>query len=103
MKLEEQGLKDMPSHRVVLTGGGSQLPGIREVATMVLDKEVRVWKPKADINQPEVFTNPAYSTCVGLLMYALNYTEKRPNKIINKPVRSVGGLGKIFSWIKQNF
>ena len=36
-------------------------------------------------------------------MYALNYTEKRPNKIINKPVRSVGGLGKIFSWIKQNF
>ena len=102
-KLEEQGLKDMPSHRVVLTGGGSQLPGIREVAAMVLDKEVRVWKPKADINQPEVFTNPAYSTCVGLLMYALNYTEKRPNKIINRPVRSAGGLGKIFSWIKQNF
>ena len=102
-KLEEQGLKDMPSHRVVLTGGGSQLPGIREVAAMVLDKEVRVWRPKADLNQPEVFTNPAYSTCIGLLMFALNYTEKRPNKIINKPVRSSQGFGKIFSWIKQNF
>lgn len=102
-KLEEQGLRDMPSHRVVLTGGGSQLPGIREVAAMVLDKEVRLWRPKSDNNLPEVFSNPAYSTCIGLLLFALNYTEKRPNKIINKPTRSVSGLGKIISWIKQNF
>lgn len=102
-KLEEIGLRDMPSHRVVLTGGGSQLPGIREVAAMVLDKEVRLWRPKQDSNLPEVFYNPAYSTCVGLLMFALNYTEKRPNKIVNKPLRNAGGFGRIFSWIKQNF
>ena len=36
-KLNQQGLEDLSSHRVVLTGGGSQLAGIREVASMVLE------------------------------------------------------------------
>ena len=45
-KFKEQGLGDISSHRVVLTGGGSQLSGIREVASMVLDKQVRLGKPK---------------------------------------------------------
>ena len=102
-KLEEQGLKDISSHRVVLTGGGSQLSGIREVATMVLDKQVRIGRPKNVSNLPEVLYNPAYSTCIGLLLFALNYTERKPNKIVNKPIGQVGGLGKIIHWIKQNF
>lgn len=102
-KLEEQGLKDISSHRVVLTGGGSQLSGIREVATMVLDKQVRIGRPKNVSNLPEVLYNPAYSTCIGLLLFALNYTERKPNKIVNKPIGHVGGLGKIIHWIKQNF
>jgi len=102
-KLEEQGLKDISSHRVVLTGGGSQLSGIREVATMVLDKQVRIGRPKNVSNLPDVLYNPAYSTCIGLLLFALNYTERKPNKIVNKPVGRVGGIGKIMHWIKQNF
>lgn len=102
-KLEQHGLRDISSHRVVLTGGGSQLSGIREVAAMVLDKQVRLGKPKNVINLPDNLYNPSFSTCVGLLLFALNYTEKKPNKIVNKPVRSINGLGKVFSWIKQNF
>lgn len=102
-KLEQNGLRDISSHRVVLTGGGSQLSGIREVAAMVLDKQVRLGKPKNVINLPDNLYNPSFSTCVGLLLFALNYTEKKPNKIVNKPVRSINGLGRVFSWIKQNF
>lgn len=102
-KLEEQGLKDISSHRVVLTGGGSQLSGIREVATMVLDKQVRIGRPKNISNLPEILYNPAYSTCIGLLLFALNYTERKPNKIVNKPAGNSGALGKILGWIKQNF
>lgn len=103
-KLREHGLADVSSHRVVLTGGGSQLSGIREVASMVLDKQVRLGKPKNVINLPENLYNPAFSTCIGLLLFALNYTEKKPNKIINKPVHTEGGLFQgLFSWFKQNF
>lgn len=45
-KLAEHGLRDISSHRVVLTGGGAQLSGIRDIANMVLDKQVRIGRPK---------------------------------------------------------
>ena len=104
LKFKEQGLADISSHRVVLTGGGSLLAGMREVGSMVLDKQVRIGKPKNVLNLPEILYSPAFSTCVGLLLFALNYTEKKPNKIVNKPIRSDSGLlGSISSWFKQNF
>ena len=102
-KLTEHSLKDISSHRVVLTGGGSQLSGIREVASMVLDKQVRLGRPKNILNLPDNLYTPSFSTAVGLLLFALNYTEKKPNKIISKPSGSNSGFGKIFEWIKQNF
>lgn len=103
-KFREYGLADISSHRVVLTGGASQLSGIREVASMVLDKQVRLGKPKNIANLPDNLYNPSFSTCVGLLLFALNYTEKKPNKIVNKPVSSESGMvGSVLSWFKQNF
>lgn len=103
-KLREYGLADISSHRVVLTGGGSQLSGIREVASMVLDKQVRLGRPKNIPNLPDSLYNPSFATCVGLLLFALNYTEKKPNKIVNKPVVSDSGVvGSVLSWLKNNF
>lgn len=103
-KFQEHGLGDISSHRVVLTGGGSQLSGIREVAAMVLDKQVRLGKPKNISNLPDNLYNPSFSTCIGLLLFALNYTEKKPNKIVNKPARSEGGIfSSVVNWVKQNF
>lgn len=101
-KLREQGLENVTSHRVVLTGGSSQLPGIGEVATLILDKQVRLGRPKNIINLPESLHNPAFSTCAGLLLFALNYTEKKPGKIINKPSSNGNEFFKIFSWLKNN-
>lgn len=102
-KLNEHGLEDASSHRVILTGGTSQLPGIREVASMVLDKQVRLSKPRNLINLPESLNTPAFSTAVGLLLFALSYTEKKPNKIISKPATNNSGISKIFGWVKNNF
>ena len=102
-KLGEHGLRDISSHRVVLTGGGSQLSGIREVASMVLDKQVRLGRPKNIPNLPDILYNPAFSTAVGLLSFALNYTEKKPARATQKPVSSNGAFSRIFGWLKQNF
>ncbi|MFR1031407.1 MAG: cell division protein FtsA [Alphaproteobacteria bacterium] len=59
-KLAEHGLRDISSHRVVLTGGGAQLSGIRDIANMVLDKQVRIGRPKNVINLPDNLYNPAF-------------------------------------------
>ncbi len=102
-KLDEHGLRGNSSHRVVLTGGGSHLSGIRDVAGMILDKQVRLGKPRNVLNLPDNLYNPAFSTAVGLLQFAINYSEKKPGKIINKPAHSGTSFGKIFGWMKQNF
>ena len=78
--------------------------GVSEVASLILDKQVRLGRPKGIVGLPDVLRNPAYSSCVGMLLFAMNYAEKKPRRIINKPMYGNGGTwGKIFSWFKQDF
>ena len=44
-RLEKSGLGEAAGRRVVLTGGTSQLPGIRDVAQRILGKQVRLGRP----------------------------------------------------------
>ncbi len=101
-RLDKIGLGDISSHRVVLTGGCSQLQGIHEIAGPILDKQVRIGRPR-NLPLKESLCNPAFSTCMGLLLFALNYSEKKPGKLVNSPARSSSGIERIFNWIKQNF
>lgn len=102
-KLIEHGLKDLTSHRIVLTGGCSQLPGIREVANLVLDKQVRLGIPRNIPSIPKILYNPTFSTSLGMLLFALNYNERKPAGSSGRASVEIGSLGKILSWLKQNF
>ena len=102
-KLIEHGLKDLTSHRIVLTGGCSQLPGIREVANLVLDKQVRLGIPRNIPSIPKILYNPTFSTSLGMLLFALNYNERKPAGSSGRTSVEIGGLGKILSWFRQNF
>ena len=102
-KLAEQGLKDISSHRIVLTGGTSQLPGICNVASLILDKQVRIGIPRNIPNIPKNLYSPTFSTALGMLLFALNYNERKPTKAISRAPSDLGNFGKIFSWFKQNF
>lgn len=102
-KLTEHGLKDVASHRVVLTGGCSQLSGIREIASLILDKQVRIGRPRNILNLPEKIYNPCFSTAVGLLVFDSNQCEKKPNKIIHKTINGNSKFAQIMNWLKQSF
>ena len=101
-KLAAHGLAGQKNHRVVLTGGTSLLPGIRNVAALILDKQVRLGGPRNIQGLPEVINNPMFSTTLGLLMFATESKERRPKKIVNHPVGEKGRFAKIFNWLKQN-
>lgn len=102
-KLDDHGLKNLSNHRVVLTGGSAQLPGIRDVAALVLDKQVRIGIPRNIPNIPKILYNPTFSSVLGTLMYALNYSERKPAKTNQGTSMDIGGLGRILTWFKQNF
>ena len=100
-KLYEAGLGNDTSHRVVLTGGASQLPGVVDVAAMVLDKQVRLGKPRNVLNLPEALNAPCFSTCIGMLLFGVNFNERRPKKVVNKPIGNAKGVvDNVSMWLR---
>ena len=100
-KLDEAGYKNTASHRVVLTGGAAQLPGMREVASMVLDKQVRIGRPRNIENIPQVLHNPTFSTALGLLLFAVNNLERKIVKKVNVSTSSTGIIAKVLELFKK--
>ena len=67
-RLKKSGFDVSAGRRAVLTGGGSQLPGVREVTARVMNKQVRVGRPQAFPGIAAAATGPAYATALGLLI-----------------------------------
>lgn len=56
---------------LVLTGGGSLLRGMKELAEDIFDVPVRLGMPKSHYALPESLSSPVYSTAYGLLIHAI--------------------------------
>ncbi len=102
-RLEAAGFDKTAGRRVVLTGGASQLPGVRELAGQILDKQVRLGRPKPFEGMAEAVAGPAFATCAGLLAY----TADNPRKVAKgngHPFKDQGGrFGRIGQWLRENF
>lgn len=68
-RLQESGCEAMAGRRVVLTGGASQLNGVRELASRVLDRQVRLASPPPLPGMASLTSGPAFAAVVGLLHY----------------------------------
>lgn len=98
IKLTKAGVDLLGGQRVVLTGGASQLAGVREVATRILGKNVRLGKP-LHLGSSELSQDPSFSACAGLLFYGqaehLSYLQSMPES------KSKRAFMKVSSFLKQ--
>lgn len=102
-RLETSGFDKIAGRRVVLTGGACQLPGISDLAGLVLDKQIRIGRPSRVTGLAEATAGPAYSTCSGLLHYALGADQSTLKEFTVKK-EEVGGLvGRLESWFREHF
>jgi cell division protein FtsA len=85
---------------VVLTGGSSQLPGIRKVASGVLSLPCRVAAPQNLHGLVDKLTGPAYSTSVGLLHWAQRESYAPPTRKKKKSARTID-LNKGLDFFKR--
>ena len=86
-KIEVAGKDVVAGRRVVLTGGASQLLGLRDLATRVLGKQVRLGKPRTLDGLADAVSGPAFSTAIGMLEYARRKTlEERQYMSGRKPL-----------------
>lgn len=102
-KLEGSGVASIAGQRVVLTGGASQLPGVREVASKILGKQVRLGRPLGISGLAEATGGPAFATAAGLLHFAVNdHGEARATKTTRTEI-SGGVLARVGGWFRENF
>lgn len=103
-RLDAAGMGALAGGHVVLTGGGSQLTGLREYAGRVFSKAVRLSRPRHFPGLPEHGVGPAFSTAIGLLIFS----QGRSGEIgvAQQPLllaTGTGYLARVGQWIRESF
>ncbi|HUC61529.1 MAG TPA: cell division protein FtsA [Alphaproteobacteria bacterium] len=101
-RLEASGLDKVAGRRVVLTGGASQLQGVRELAALILDKQVRMGRPLRLGGLADATAGPAFATCAGLLHYAVTRYSDAPSRARRGEGEEAGMFGRLGSWLREN-
>ncbi len=102
--LESSSFYNIAGPRVVITGGASQLQGVKELAGQIFNKHVRIGTPADLEGMPDSIKGPAFSACVGMLLYAASKYDissnmvSQANNISKKTV-----IGRMVKWFKDNF
>jgi cell division protein FtsA len=102
-RLEDAGLSKMAGRRVVLTGGASQVPGAPELASMILDKQVRIGRPRPHPGLADAASGPAFAVPAGLLTHALNTPATASNGAYRPVEEAKSRIGRLGQWIRENF
>jgi cell division protein FtsA len=100
-RLEASRYYQKAGRMVVLTGGASQLSGVRDLAQLVLDKQVRIGKPRRVMGQPEANAGPAFATAIGLLAFAQHPVEDLSG-LTAAPQPMPGLMGRVGGWLRAN-
>jgi cell division protein FtsA len=100
--LDKAGIRHLLPGGAVLTGGGSQLEGLDELAEKVLGMRTRIATPRRIKGNTEPVRKPQYSTAVGLLYFSAKNDDLRPK---SKGVRctNYASFGSIVSAVKEWF
>ncbi|MCA1727992.1 MAG: cell division protein FtsA [Actinobacteria bacterium] len=97
--LDDAGVRDLLPGGAVLTGGGSLLEGMSELAEKTLGMRVRLATPRRIKGNSDPVRKPQYSTAVGLLYFSAKNDDLRPK---SKGARSTS-FGSIVSAVKEWF
>ena len=108
-RLKASGAPIEPGAGIVLTGGASQLAGVRETCVRVFDRPVRLGRPRRVPHLADAASGPAFCTAAGVLHRAA--FGPREAVSTNRPPASrrpstVDGdanpIGRLTSWLREN-
>jgi len=95
-RLRASGFDVAAGRRAVLTGGACQLAGLRELASRILNKQVRIGRPQALAGLPAASLGPDYATAVGLVLAGATM----PPEILNPdPIEAQSDAGR--GWLSR--
>jgi cell division protein FtsA len=104
-RLDQASFARLAGSRIVLTGGGSELTGMREIAAQWLNRQVRLGAPLPIAGMPEAARSPAFATAMGLLNYALKPDVHHAAAVTREALQAkqAGYLRRVGRWIADSF
>ena len=101
--LDSAGFDHLPSRQIVLTGGGSQLPGLDGLAAKILGPQVRVGRPLRVRGLPQAATGPDFASAVGLCLFAAHPQDEWWDFEMPVERSSTRSLRRAVRWMRENW
>lgn len=101
--LDAAGFDHMPSQQIVLTGGGSQIPGLDVLATRILGPQVRCGRPLRIDGLAHQFTDPSFASAVGLALFAANPQDECWDFEMPADSYPARSLRRAYRWFRNNW
>jgi len=109
-RLATAGVDKASGRRAVLVGGACQLPGVRELAARILEKQVRLARPAGVSNLADAVSGPGFACASGMLLHAAQGPREAisgPPRITEKGAarrrREPAEAGGPWAWLRENF
>jgi len=109
-RLKAAGAPIEPGAGLVLTGGASQLAGVREVAVRVFDRPVRLGRPRRVPHLADAASGPAFTATAGILhrsafgpREAVSTKQLSSSKLRREPLDPRANvITKAATWLRDN-
>jgi cell division protein FtsA len=103
-RLAASGLAAEVAQHLVLTGGGSQLTGLTELASNMFGRPARLGRPRDLNGLPPAAAAPDFSAAIGLLLHWARGDEGLGARTEQRFLRTgTGYFAKVGEWIMENF
>jgi cell division protein FtsA len=102
-RLDAAGFDHLPSQRIVLTGGASQIPGLDGLASRILGNQVRLGRPLRVQGLPQSTCGPAFSACVGLALFAASPQDEWWDFEMPADRLPARSLKRAVKWFRDNW
>jgi cell division protein FtsA len=102
-RLDAAGFEFLPSQQIVLTGGGSLIPGLDGLAARMLGQRVRMGRPLRVQGLPQAATGAGFASAVGLCLFAAHPQDEWWDFEVPAERYPARSLKRAMRWFRDNW
>jgi cell division protein FtsA len=103
-RLASSGHASEMARALVLTGGGSQLTGLSDLASNMFGRPTRLGRPRQINGMPEGASAPGFASAMGVLMQWASGDDRIGSRVEQRILGTgTGYIARVGDWLRTNF